>query len=362
MRNRTAGSTMWKTLFLVVILLVCGIAFSAEAVSAGTNEPDSQTESSGGKLSLIEKAPELIYAVRRYPKFYGDKNTVHGGIFERSYLFGDMWGVRDTLVDHGINIDIGVTQVFQWNVSGGRDIGSRYSGSGDLWVNFDTGKAGLWPGGNIYLHAETYWGNSVQKNVGSLMPVNFDSMMPDADSKGASALSEFYLLQGLPGNLLLAADTNAFANNERTQFLNTSLINNPILGAFAPYTAAAAGLVWIAPSKKHTLLVIVNNNAESAMTSGFNSISMENTSFGTEYKFSPKIGGLPGNYALLGAYTSKDATDYASANRWLWAEAGRPILSTKTDNYAIMINFDQYLYMKDEEDWCWRHGLSHPRT
>jgi carbohydrate-selective porin OprB len=359
MKNRTAGSTMWKTLFLVVILLVCGIAFSAEAVSAGTNEPDSQTESSGGKLSLIEKAPELIYAVRRYPKFYGDKNTVHGGIFERSYLFGDMWGVRDTLVDHGINIDIGVTQVFQWNVSGGRDIGSRYSGSGDLWVNFDTGKAGLWPGGNIYLHAETYWGNSVQDKVGSLMPVNFDSMLPEGDTKGSSALSEFYLLQGLPGNLLLAigkldlaslADTNAFANNERTQFLNTSLINNPMLGVYAPYTAAAMGLVWAAPSKKHELLAIVNNNEESAMTSGFNTLNMENTSFGTQYKFSPKIGGLPGNYALLGAYTSKDATDYASANRWLWAEAGRPILSTKTDNYAIMINFDQYLYMKNEEE------------
>ena len=359
MNNRTARSKMWKTLFFVGILLACGIAFSSEAVSAGTNEPDAQTENSSGKLSLIEKAPELINAVRRYPKFYGDKNTIDGGFFERSYLCGDWGGMRNTLVDHGINIDIGITQVFQWNVSGGRDIGSRYSGSGDLWVNFDTGKAGLWSGGNIYLHAETYWGNSVQNKVGSLMPVNFDSMMPEADTKGSSALSEFYLLQGLPGNLLLAigkidlaslADTNAFANNERTQFLNTSLINNPMLGVYAPYTAAAMGLVWAAPSKKHELLAIVNNNEESAMTSGFNTLNMENTSFGTQYKFSPKIGGLPGNYALLGAYTSRDATDFASANRWLWAEAGGPTLTTKTDNYAMMINFDQYLYLKDEEE------------
>ena len=168
----------------------------------------------------------MIYAVRRYPKFFGDENTIHGSFFERSYLCGDWGGMRNTLVDNGINIDLGITQIFQYNLSGGREIGTRFSGSGDL-DNIDTGKAGLWSGGNIFLHAETYWGNSIQHKVGSLMPVNFDSMMPDNNNAGASALSEYYLLQGLPGNLLLAvgkidmaslADTNEFANNERTQF------------------------------------------------------------------------------------------------------------------------------------------------
>ena len=138
MSKRNACSKMLKTLFLVVILLVCGIAFGSEALSAGTNESDSQAGSSGGKLSLIEKAPELINAVRRYPKFYGDKNTIDGGFFERSYLCGDWGGMRNTLVDHGIYIDIGITQVYQWNVSGGNDIGDRYQGSGDLWINIDT--------------------------------------------------------------------------------------------------------------------------------------------------------------------------------------------------------------------------------
>lgn len=199
MRKRTSSSPIWKIFFLVVILFVCGIAFSAEAVSAGTNDPAVQTENSGGKLSLIEKAPELIHAVRRYPKFFGDENTIHGDFFERSYLCGDWGGMRNTLVDNGINIDLGVTQFFQWNLSGGRDIGDRLAGSGDLWLNIDTGKAGLWSGGNIFLHAETYWGDSIQSKVGSLMPVNFDSMMPDNDRKGATALSEFYLLQGLAG-------------------------------------------------------------------------------------------------------------------------------------------------------------------
>ena len=359
MRNRTEGLAVWKTLFLLVFLLLSGIAFCSEALSEGTNKLDTQTENSGGKLSLIEKAPELIHAVRRYPKFYGDENTIHGDFFERSYLCGDWGGMRNTLVNNGINIDIGITQFFQWNLSGGRDIGDRFAGSADFWINIDTGKAGLWSGGNIFLHAETYWGNSIQNKVGSLIPVNFDTMMPDADNKGATSLSEFYLLQGLPGNFLFAigkinlaslADTNEFANNERTQFFNTSLVNNPMLGVFAPYTAAAAGLVWAAPNKKHTLLAIVNNNAESAMTSGFNSLSMENTSFGTQYQFSTKIGGLPGNYRLMGAYTSKDAIDYASSNRWLWEKLVFGGLETKTDNYAIMINLDQYLYLKDEKN------------
>ena len=85
-----------------------------------------------------EEATQLINMNRRHPTFYGDSSTIHGDFLKRSSLCGDWGGMRNTLVDQGIYIDIGITQVYQWNVSGGNDIGDRYQGSGDLWINIDT--------------------------------------------------------------------------------------------------------------------------------------------------------------------------------------------------------------------------------
>ena len=110
-----------------------------EAVKTSGAFPSGETaKENKAKIALLEAAPQLINLNRRYPKFYGDKNTIHGSFFERSSLCGDWGGMRNTLVDHGIYIDIGITQVYQWNVSGGNDIGDRYQGSGDLWINIDT--------------------------------------------------------------------------------------------------------------------------------------------------------------------------------------------------------------------------------
>lgn len=356
---------MLRKKFFTILFLLCITGLFAlplraeEGLKASDTSPSADNKKTGkDKVALLDEAPQIITLNRRYPKFYGDKNTIHGGFFERSYLCGDWGGMRTTLVDNGIYIDIGITQVFQWNVSGGRDIGSRYQGSGDLWVNIDTGKAGLWSGGNFFLHAETEWGNSVQGKVGSAMPVNQDSTMPNIMKKGASSLSEFYLMQGLPWNLLYVigkinlaslADTNQFANNERTQFLNTSLVNNPILGVFAPYTAFATGPVWTAPNDKHSVGVFYVNNAENAMTSGFNTLSIHNATVGSQYAFSPRISGKQGNYGIIGVYTSKDYNDFAFSDQISWRELILKPKAMKTDNYGVFFNFDQYLYMKDEE-------------
>jgi porin len=338
----------------ILIFVLC-IFFSMPLCAAEENKANSEL------LSLVELAPELIYTMRRYPSFYGDKNTVKGDILSRSQLFGNMGGVRDSLVDKGVNIDIGSTQVFQRNTSGGQGIGSRYAGSGDLYINLDSGKLGLWSGGNFFLHAETYWGHSIQPNVSSLIPVNYDSTMPDGDRKGASALSEAYLIQALPSNFMFlagkinlgsVADTNVFANNERTQFMNTSLVINPILGVFAPTTTWAAGPMWAAKSGRYQGgLFVVNNAGSGAMKIDLNTLSIHNTTLGTQFVFSPKPGGLPGNYRIILVGSTKDVTDYAISDRVLWETIkGEEEVANKDNNYGIFLNFDQYLYMKDPKN------------
>ena len=179
-----------------------------------------------------------------------------------------------------------VTQFLQGNVSGGEDNGgARYNGTADYWLTFDSGKAGLWPGGAIFLHAESSWqaDRSVNADVGSLLPANFDAAMPTPNDSEAIVLPELYLVQALPGNVVTVAgkvdwagigDTNVFANNERTQFLCTGLVNNPILGAFIPYTSLGVAGVW-APSKQHNLAVLAIQANGDATTSGFDNFNVE---------------------------------------------------------------------------------------
>jgi porin len=337
-------------LCLLMTFCLCSIPVSLMAAE-GSHQGNS-------KMSLIETAPALYKSAKRYFKFYGDENTFDGSLFDRSYLFGSAGGVRDSLIDHGIYLDVGVTQFIQGNTSGGKRTTSsvRTNGSTDGWLWLDTGKAGLWSNGAFFLHGETNWTWSVNSDVGSTLPANQDDTMPDPDGHDW-ALSEWYFMQALPGNLIAVAgkmdlaawaDANTFANNERTQFQTTGLINNAIIGSFVPYTALAGWVAWT-PAKEHSLYLIYSQTDGAATESGFDTLFNGDNTYAVEYKYSPMIGNLPGNYHLITIYTSKDATNFHVSDRHLVAEAlGAVSVDKKNSNHAFMLNFDQYLWVKDE--------------
>lgn len=328
------------------------------AQSSGATAADSPSTS--GPVSLADVAPELYYALRRYPKFYGDDNTIHGGPFERAYLLDDMFGSRDELVSHGIYFDAALTQFLQSVVSGGKDEGPvRYNGSLDYWLTLDAGKAGLWAGGAVFSHAETSWqaARSVNRDVGALVPANQDATMPTPGESESMALPELYLAQAFPDDFVLligkvdwagVADTNGFANNERTQFLNTSLVNNPILGVFAPYTSLGLAATWAPPG--HALSAFVFQNNGNGTTSGFDNFDGEYT-YGLQYQFSPKIGdNLPGNYRLILGYTDKDLPNFDISPSQLIGELGGSLpIAEKSENYTALLNFDQYVWVEDDD-------------
>ena len=351
---------LWAAM-LLCFLIVPGVEpLRAEEPAKSSQATAAEPSSKNSKISLAEVAPELYYQLRRYPKFYGDENTVDGIILERSHLLGSIGGGRDFLVDHGFYFDAAVTQFYQGVVSGGADDGSaRYSGTADYWLTFDTGKAGLWSGGAVFVHAESSWqaDRSVNADSGSLLPPNFDAAMPTPDDNEAIALPELYLVQALPANVLVLAgkadwaglaDTNSFANNERTEFMYTGLVNNPILGAFVPYTSLGLGGVW-APNKKHTFALIGVQSEGNATSSGFDNFNGDYT-VGGQYQYSPTIGeNLPGNYRIIVGFSNKDVPRFDIDPRHLIEEIiGVVPVAEESDNYAFLLNFDQYLWVKDE--------------
>src|SRR6266581_193008 len=105
-------------------------------------------------------------------------NPYSGDIWTRSTLSGDWWGVRNDLAAKGVTIDMSLTQAAQGVVNGGKSGAWQYGGRGDINLNLDSQKLGLWPGAFLNLEAEGNWASAVNANTGALMTVNTSQVLP----------------------------------------------------------------------------------------------------------------------------------------------------------------------------------------
>lgn len=105
-------------------------------------------------------------------------------LWTRDKLFGDAGGLRTTLGEHGVSVDVHFSQYVQKVVSGGTDTSGAYGGIFDYIVQVDGHKLGLWKGLIANMHVQTQIGN-------------YDSYV---DKPGALALSNTQLLYPLPGD------------------------------------------------------------------------------------------------------------------------------------------------------------------
>jgi porin len=106
------------------------------------------------------------------------KDPYSGDLWNRSTLTGDWGGFRNEWAAKGVTIDLDITQVGQGVVSGGKSSAWQYGGRGDLVINLDSQKLGLWPGGFFNLELEGNWASSVNSSTGALMPVNSNQLYP----------------------------------------------------------------------------------------------------------------------------------------------------------------------------------------
>jgi len=357
---------------LAIVWVGCawaGVAHSEDAEprpTAETNETPPASAAAGDtdkdlSMSLTHAAPGLIPSLRLHPDYFGSPWQKEGGPLERSALSGDWGGARTSLVENGLFLDVSVTQVYQGNLAGGRstDEGMRYVGSVDYWLSLDTAKAGLWPGGLLMVHGETRFGRGANLNVGSIVPTNFDGLFPSpAGGPHDTGLPEVYLMQALSEQLTLVmgklnavglVDQNAFANQSRTQFLNTALNNNPMLFAFAGYAPlAVAAVVTLSP--EHSITFAVNDTEGRANGAGWDTAFDRAVTAAAEWAVKPRLGGQPGTYRLGYLWSDRVMRSYAVDRRTFIGQlAGLVPPSTEGENYVVYANFDQYLVTLDEK-------------
>jgi porin len=189
-----------------------------------------------------------------------------GDFWKRPRLTGDWGGLRSTLANKGIQLEVDTVHIFQHVSDPGIDRTGRYGGSADYTLKVDTHKLGLWPGGFLRVHAETSFGNSVNGNVGTIAPVNGDFVFPGL-GRTATAVTNLSYIQFLTewmGVILgklegYDADANEFADDHRTKFLNLGFDFN-FVSALVPISSLGAGMLFVPIKDSIVTLSVIDPN------------------------------------------------------------------------------------------------------
>lgn len=177
----------------------------------------------------------------------GISRAGNDNIWEGETLTHGFLGMNDELIDNGIEISLGVTQIYQQNVRGGiskhRRAG-RLSGSYDLELSADLEKLLGIESTVFYMLTEGSYSDGIDgPSVGSFFGVNGDARgnrsmdVTELWFEHALANDKIHLRVGkmdLAGGFEhhgcpVSFDCSSYANDENTQFLNNALINNPTI-------------------------------------------------------------------------------------------------------------------------------------
>src|SRR5215472_15137390 len=282
------------------------------------------------------------------------KDPYAGDIWSRSTLTGDWGGFRNEWAQKGVTIDLNITQIGQGVVNGGKSGAWQYGGRGDLTINLDSQKLGLWPGGFFNLELEGNWALSVNRNTGALMPVNTSQTLPlpPGGIFGVPAWNFAQFLSPYFGLTLgkfatitnTSGDMNEFAHGKgATQFMNMAFNFNPLIVFTVPYSTLGVGTI-VLPTKDPkeaiiTLLVMSANGLPT--TSGFEDLNGNDVVVASEGRVRTDFFGLTGHQDFGTSFSNKKFTSIDQRVRFILENGD---LQKKKGSWNIWYNFDQYLY------------------
>lgn len=312
------------------------------------------------------------------------EKTFSGDIFNRSTLTGDWGGIRNDLADHGVMLNFSATHVTQHVASGGYDgsllnqfpgnrISERFSGLSEttsdamfnMFLQIDTGKAGLWPGGFLTVRGEGRVGDSLGMRSGSLMPTNGDALSPQVPkhaNQDVLALTELTYAQFLSEQFGVAfglvntaeGDKNEFAGSlrSRSHFMNVGMRVSPVIGAAVPLLTTLGATAIFLPTKNIIGKAGFINAQE---TAGYDPFERDKgTTFLTEWQIDYRLAGLPGRSTLGFAYGfDRKKLDFGADPRLQLAAilTEGETIKTNADTWALYYNAHQYIQGDSKGGW-----------
>jgi len=195
-------------------------------------------------IMLLSSTADLSKAESAKPE---EANNVSG---IRQTPADGFFGLNDRLPDKAIEVGFGITNVYQANVKGGTSTHNhkgRHVGRYDMELSADLEKLLGIEGGSFFIHG---WGGWPDEegidglSVGSYFGTNAVSV----GNRGMDIVECFYEGPFFSNNLTLAIgkldftgifDASEYADDECTQFLNASLVDDPAI----PFAAHSLGVV-----------------------------------------------------------------------------------------------------------------------
>jgi porin len=269
-------------------------------------------------------------------------------ILGQDSLFNTPGGLKESLMEAGITLDVWVTEFGQGIISGDGEKGIEWGGKGDILAGFDGQKLGLWEGLSVSVHHEVNWGDDANnRGDGSIIPVNTALAFPRLGGEDhetsvtvTQALGERLTISAGKFNMLdAAAKTPIMGGGGWETFMNTALAA-PISGVTPPYIAGAIASYRTDPAI-FTLMVYDPRNAEDFDV--IRTLYEEGVTTSISVTVPTKFGGRSGFYSLRGVYSSADGLDLASIPQLILPPEAQDI--EQKDGYLFgSIAAQQYLW------------------
>ena len=326
--------------FVLTLFVVPAIAFGQTAGSGdeGSQEPSTK-DLHGGILPPIN---------------YG------GDLPSRDFLLGDWGGLRTDLANKGIRFRGWLTPNFQRVADGGTKDDTAFGASGDIWSAIDFHQMDVIPGGLLTMRFEFDVGKSVTKAAGTILPPNYNSILPlsgetDRDMVSLSSLYYTQFLGEKFGVWFGRSDTHHNANlgefaglNPQvgnTQFQNLALTAIPVMPVSQPYVASLGAGVFARPTKDLSLAAMVMDSREASARSGLDDFGKDwNAFFAANLQH--RLGDLPGGQLFGYSYSWNGEYVQLESSQLLNLISGIP-LATEETTWAAIYSLWQYVQVFD---------------
>ena len=270
-------------------------------------------------------------------------------------LTGSWFGARDSLFDTGIDLRTDLSQFYQGTTSGGLRQTFPYGLKFDYFGTMEAEKLFGWEGMFINLHGESRFGESINQDVGSLVPANFALEFPKPVGS-ASALTNVQVEQFLGpdfvvtfGKLNAADGVNIhpfLGGNGINRFMNEAFVLSPIYGRTIPYSTPGAGFSYLRDFDPIFTFLVLDSNGRPD-TSGLDHMFSNGATLFGHLRVPVTPFGLPGHQSLEGAYTSGRFSPF-SEDEYIILDAPGIHANRRSGSWVFTYGFDQFLIVDDE--------------
>ncbi|MBA2116274.1 carbohydrate porin [Bremerella alba] len=276
--------------------------------------------------------------------------TAHDSLWCRDKFAGDAGGHRSCLAASGITVEGAFTQFYQGPSSGGNKEVFRYGAKLDLFVNMDTGKLGLWEGGQLTMHAVDWQlGQNAILDATGLAPVNNAMLLPKL-GEPAFAMTSLQYTQAVGGGYLVTGGRINMLDLWATfypeygrgidGFMNLSMMVPMNVTPGLPLVTNGAGIIKAGERGVEAALLVFESQ-QSPTTVG---LDFPNgvTIIGAARKYTDFMC-QPGSHTLLGIYSTGEYTSFDTSG-WAVVPGNGVVPAVKQGTWTAMYLGQQQLW------------------